>query len=593
MINELSVNPPDIFNPQTAEFEDGQEFIEILSTSGGIDGLNGLHLMIIDTSGPPEIREAINLSPLSTGADGLLVIGDSLDDANLHPDGFKQFFERATHLEDPDGVDKSDFGPNSNFVFLIVEGFQPPASNLLDVGNPPWTSVKDSVGNAALAGIPTANVGQPDFNPDHVARVPGDIAPNQSGSWYGGDFITNPDGSGLRGEVAYGDKWFGPFKGGSTPGSFNHAATVTAAPVLLNEVAVNPAGSDSNLEFIELFGTGGAQSLVGYHLVLLDVGGGNTGTILEAWNLDGLATGSNGLAIVGDGYPDSVPPGGPYSATVDTVTTFLDPLGFDAEDLGGSGDIGRSNNQFCLFLVQGFIGSVGTDLDLDDLNGLDTTPWATLVDTVGYRRYDATAQANVGTNYALADLSQTGYEPDAFARRNGNTTPNSAAAWYGGSLIDGSSAFSPIENFGLDPQGELTPGKVNLPTTIPGEDPDGDGLATLLERALGMNPLVSDYENYPVEGGTTVVDDATFVTFQYARLPGGTGTTGVDYTADGITYTVESTTDLENWQATGNDLAVVSTTPGPTVETVVVRHASTAATAGATLYFRLKVTAAQ
>ncbi|MGK0185263.1 MAG: hypothetical protein ACI9R3_001039 [Verrucomicrobiales bacterium] len=593
LINELSVNPPDILNPQTAQLEDGQEFIEILSTSGGIDGLNGMHLMIIDTSGPPEIREAIDLSPLSTGSNGLLLVGDNADDTSLLPAEFLPSIERATHIEDPDGLDKGDFGPNGNYVFLLVLGYQSQASDLLDVNNPPWTSVADSVGIAPLGPIGIANVGQANFNPDHVARIPGNVTPNDSTSWYGGDFVSNADGSGSRGELAYANSWFGPFKGGSTPGSLNHAASPSSAPILLNEVNVNPAGSDGNLEFIELLSTtDGAQSLVGHHLVLIDVGGANTGTIMESWNLDGFATGTNGLAVVGDGYPDTVPPGGPYNSTVDTMTSFIDPLGFDPEDLGGSGELSRSNNEFCLLLVQGFIGVVGTDIDADDLNGFDSTPWNAMVDSIGYREFDTLQAANIGTNYTLADISQNGYEPDAFARIKGNVTPHSAAAWYGGSLIDGSSAFDATQNFGLSEPGQLTPGKTNLAaTTIPGTDPDGDGISSLLETALGMNPQVSDLQNYPIASGTITADNATFLSFHYARLPGGTGTTGVNYTASGITYSVESSMDLENWQATGDNLVVVSVTPAGAVENVVVRHSTPSSADDSGLYFRLRVTA--
>ncbi|MCB1096112.1 MAG: hypothetical protein KDN22_11100 [Verrucomicrobiae bacterium] len=594
LINELCVNPPDVLNTQTQKFEDGQEFIEIMSTSGGIDCLNGLHLMIIDTSGPPEIREAIDLSSLSTGPDGLLLVGDNVDDPNLLPAEFRPFLERTTHYEDPDGVDKGDFGPNGNYVFLIVSGYTSPADKMLEVNSPPWTEIKDSVGVATLGGaIVNANIDQADFTPDHVARIPGNLAQNQAASWYGGDFITNADGSGLSGEVSYSDKWFGAFKGGSTPGSLNHAATPSDAPVLLNEVVVNPAGADTDLEFIELLGTsGGAQSFDTYYLLLVDVGGSNTGTVMEAWNLDGFASGSNGLAVVGDGYSDSVPPGGPYKVVVDAATSFIDPLGFDAEDLGGSGELSRSNNEFCLLLVKGFSGDIGTDLDPDDLNGFDITPWTDLVDSVGYREFDAGLAQNIGTNYALADLSQAGYEPDAFARRSDNTAANSTAAWYGGSLITGSSSFDfdPSENFGLPAAGQLTPGAGNLPITESGTDPDGDGIATLLETALGMNPLVSDLQNYPIAAGTVVAGGQTFLSFQYTRLPGGTGTTGINYTAEGITYTVESSTGLQDWQPTGVDLVEVSVTEAGTVERVIVRHSTPASSTGDGLFFRLKVT---
>ena len=593
LISELSVNPPDILNPQTQRFEDGQEFIEIMSTSGGIDGLNGLHLVIVNASGSPAITEAIDLSALSTGPDGLLLMGDNTDDVSLLPSEFRPFIERTTHIEDPDGVDKGDFGPNNDYVFLIVKGYTA-VGTALDVNNPPWTEVKDSVGVATLGGaITNANMQQVTFTPDHVVRFPGNVAANQAASWYGGDFVANADGSGSRGEIAYGDKWFGPFKGGSTPGGLNHAATPSNALVLLNEVVVNPAAVDSDLEFIELLGTsGGAQSLAGYHLLLIDVGGTNTGTIMEAWNLDGFATGSNGLTLIGDGYPESTPPGGPYKVEVDAATSMIDPPGFEPEDLGGSGELNRSNNEFCLLLVKGFIGDIGFDLDADDLNGFDSTPWTTWVDSVGYREYDTALAQTIGINYALADLSQTGFEPDAFARKRGNTTAHSATGWYGGSLIAGDSslAFDQTQNFGLTESGKLTPGSGNLSEVVQGTDPDGDGIATLLETALGMNPQVADLQNYPIAAGTVTSGGQTFLSFQYAHISGGTGTTGVNYTAAGITYTVESTSDLQNWQPTGNHLVVVSITGSGAVEKVIVRHTTPSNSTGTGLFFRLAVT---
>ncbi|MDA0811666.1 MAG: hypothetical protein O3C21_04640, partial [Verrucomicrobia bacterium] len=593
LINELSVDPPDVFNPQNQQFEDGQEFIEIMSTSGGIDGLNGLHLVIIDASGPPEITEAIDLSALSTGPDGLLLMGDNTDDVSLLPTEFRPFIERTTHIEDPDGVDKGDFGPNNNYVALVVRGYTL-GTTMLDVNSPPWTEVKDSVGVATLGGVITnANIQQAEFTPDHVARIPGNIATNQAASWYGGGFVANADGSGSRGEIAYGDKWFGPFKGGSTPGGLNHAATPSNAPVLLNEVVVNPAGADTDLEFIELLGTsGGAQSLEGYHLLLIDVRGTNTGTIMEAWNLDGFATGSNGLALIGDGYPESIPPGGPYKVEVDAATSMIDPLGFDLEDLGGSGDLSRSNNEFCLLLVRGFSGDTGIDLETDDLNGFDTTPWSALVDSVGYREYDTQLAAHIGINYALADLSQTGFEPDAFARKRGKNTAHSAAAWYGGSLIAGDSslAFDQTQHFGLTGAGKLTPGAGNMSDVVQATDPDGDGISTLLETALGMNPQKADLQNYPIAAGTITNGGQTFLSFQYAQIPGGTGTTGVNYTAAGITYTVESTSDLQDWQPTGDDLVVVSITQSGAVEKVIVRHSTPSDSTEMGLFFRLAVT---
>jgi hypothetical protein len=589
LISEVSINPPDVFNQDISKFEDGQEFVEIISTSDGIDSLNGLHILIV--GGDRNIGEVWDLSPMSTGTNGILLFGDSLDESVLHPDGFKPFFERETHIDDPDAVQKGDISPNRNSLILLVAGNQAIENSILDPANPPWTELVDSVGNFALAGLETADISQPDFNPDHVTRTLGQHDANDALAWTGGKFVADENGRGARGEVNYGSTWFGPFKGGSTPGSRNHAATASNAPILLSEVLVNPADSDSDSEFIELLGTAGAQSTVGYHLLLIDVGGGNTGKLIETWNLDGFATGENGLLLIGDGYDANTPPNTPYA--IAPSTTAADPIGFDPGDLGGSGDSPRSNKRFSLLLVKNFSGKVGQDLDSDD-NGFDANPpWTEIADSVGYREYvplvpgDPDTGKNTGIIYALADVSQLLYEPDGFARRNSDLRQNDADAWYGGSVSATDLSFLAAESFGIE-SGRVTPGDANLPQG------DGDGLPDLLERALGMKPDVRDNHIYPVRAGTAQVDGVEYLTFEYTRLPGGTGDTGVNYTAQGIIYAVESSTDLKNWDATGANIVVLDVTPEklaedyPAVQRVLLRHNETISTMG-TLYFRLKV----
>ncbi len=65
-------------------------------------------------------------------------------------------------------------------------------------------------------------------------------------------------------------------------------------------------------------------------------------------------------------------------------------------------------------------------------------------------------------------------------------------------------------------------------------DLDSDGLTGLFEYALGGNPNVADAELLPVADIT-----GTHFTLTYQRLR-----------AD-VTYTVETSTDLENWSAVG------------------------------------------
>jgi hypothetical protein len=79
-------------------------------------------------------------------------------------------------------------------------------------------------------------------------------------------------------------------------------------------------------------------------------------------------------------------------------------------------------------------------------------------------------------------------------------------------------------------------------------DPDGDQLVNLLEYAFGLDPLSADVQPPytvvigPRPGGTDPV--ATVI---YRQREGGVGELGENYTADGLTYTVEASSDLQIW----------------------------------------------
>lgn len=100
----------------------------------------------------------------------------------------------------------------------------------------------------------------------------------------------------------------------------------------INEINLNPPGSpgrspggaapnvpeanDGNFEYIEIIntqanqagGTNFSGSLSGYTLLMVDNDGGGLGTVRKAWNLNRFATGSNGLLVLGDGYPAGFSP---------------------------------------------------------------------------------------------------------------------------------------------------------------------------------------------------------------------------------------------------------------------------------------------
>lgn len=80
-------------------------------------------------------------------------------------------------------------------------------------------------------------------------------------------------------------------------------------------------------------------------------------------------------------------------------------------------------------------------------------------------------------------------------------------------------------------------------------DPDNDGFNNLLEFAFGSDPWTSNDTVAPVIKLSS--GDPAYLEFEFRRRVGaGSGTTESGYTVDGITYTVEVSTDLSpgSWQ---------------------------------------------
>lgn len=102
-------------------------------------------------------------------------------------------------------------------------------------------------------------------------------------------------------------------------------------------------------------------------------------------------------------------------------------------------------------------------------------------------------------------------------------------------------------------------------------DYDKDGYINLLERALGSDPTDSGCCAAPTR---SIVEEDTsrYLAFTYQRIAGGTGTTGVDYSADDVIYTVQYTTDPLSGTWESGEVTEISVTPGENgMETVHVR----------------------
>jgi hypothetical protein len=109
-------------------------------------------------------------------------------------------------------------------------------------------------------------------------------------------------------------------------------------------------------------------------------------------------------------------------------------------------------------------------------------------------------------------------------------------------------------------------------------DPDHDGLKNIFEYGFGLNPTNAASVAFPAASLNN-----GYLVLTYRERTGGAGTVGVDYTAAGLTYTVQVTDDLAGtWQSSA---VLVELVPGSRVdngdgtETVSVRLKQTLSSA--------------
>lgn len=102
-------------------------------------------------------------------------------------------------------------------------------------------------------------------------------------------------------------------------------------------------------------------------------------------------------------------------------------------------------------------------------------------------------------------------------------------------------------------------------------DPDGDKVVNLLEFAFGLDPRVAEIAS-PYALSVAGLPVGTRVTAVYRQREGGVGLTGYDYTADGLRYTIEASSDLQAWrpfdEMSGLSAEHTRTTNGDGTETV-------------------------
>lgn len=586
--NEVQIDP-------VPEPDQNAEYLELINTDLTIGGMTGLTLVV--ANGVPgasngRVLESIDLSSYSTGPNGLILLGDSYEDENSVPGTTSPLTVR----EDPDGLNGNDFGPNEGILLLLVKGGAPEVN--ANISSIPAADIVDSIG-FGVSSNPAVTLLSPGFEPDNISRYPGNLTAHSASSWFSGQIDVNQGADGLY----FGATFSGTYKGGASPGRRNHAATPSStATLLLNELNINPPGADGIFEFIEYRARpASALSTNGFTLLMLDGSGNNTGSIVKAWSLDGLATGTNGLLLTGAGYPASIPWTGAVAPAAATGTGA--PATMTPGDIAGYSD----NGAVSFLLVRDFKGLAGQDLDAGLKGGLpsgfpddgvlDDTPWtAPIADAAGLRLWDTSlpVPALSGRVYGGVDLSRSFYTPDNVSRRGDNSSPLTVGAWYGGDIIGDtgtSTTFDSTQQFpGGTFVGSVTPGQPNAgaPLNDLGDD-DNDSASNLIEAALNMNPAVPDPQNLPRTG---IIEFAgrKYPSLSYTRFVNGTGPSEA-YSANGFLYQVQVSVDMVNWLGLVSPVSV--TARDPQTETAVVRPESaffeSAMANGGKVFLRLKI----
>lgn len=269
-------------------------------------------------------------------------------------------------------------------------------------------------------------------------------------------------------------------------------ASPAQAVTIINELFINPPGSDNGQEFFELSGTPG-ESLNGLFFLSIDGDATSAGTIDQAISLNGFSLGTNGLFLQRDSAAVINP--SPDPATTVRVLDF-------------NPDLENGSNTF--LLVQGFTGAVGNDLDTNNDGILDVVFPGTVIDAVAIVENDGAQNFGYATAFGGVQNVQAAFSPDAFVRGSAifadvtGTNPGGPYTLDPSATIlaDGTDAST------LLPLGAtLTPGSIN-PQAIPFGIPAGVewlALGTLIgcwqmKRRSGLANQVRVDQEESIEG---------------------------------------------------------------------------------------------
>ncbi len=268
------------------------------------------------------------------------------------------------------------------------------------------------------------------------------------------------------------------------------ASLNVSSQILLNEVSVNPGGTDNPCEYVELKGPPNAI-VENLHFVSIEGDSGSTpgvATGVITFGSPGPALGSSGLLVVTGTQPCGARtyPAGTFVAQ----TTLLDTSG---------GALQNGTNSF-LFISSATAITPGTDYDTNNDGTLESLPvGATIVDGVSWTDGGA-GDITYGTV-----LTAAGGTIGAATRFPNNTDANSAAAWYAGALTgtnDATTYSATVRSANFPTDGALTPGAANVGT------PAGSGLSTTFTGYLNSSQEVPPNASTAIGFGRVTLNEA-------------------------------------------------------------------------------------
>lgn len=228
-------------------------------------------------------------------------------------------------------------------------------------------------------------------------------------------------------------------------------SSLNASAQLINELDINPGGTDQPCEYVELRGTPGAI-IENVHFVAFEGDAAPSGTadFVVTFGSPGPAFGSNGLIVVTGTAACG-------ARTYAPETTRLQTALLDATN-------GLENGTISFLLISSATAiTPNTDYDTDNNGTLEALPaGATVLDAVAWTDGDAG-----DIMYGGVTITAAGGTIGASTRFPTNTTANSAAAWYAGAMTGTNDAttYSPtIRTANFPSDGALTPGATNIGT---------------------------------------------------------------------------------------------------------------------------------